>query len=133
MIGLMVPVRLVVASFASVVAVAGSVGARAAPPPSRYPIDLDTAVSKAYPRTFAGIERSCTVWLNGGRDEYALTQVSLRGGGTDTAGFQFINTAGWFNMWRSHAATAAVPKPQRAVVSRLVRQLSAKCGARWTP
>ena len=105
----------------------------AAPPPSRYPLDLDTAIAKAYPGTFAGIQRSCTVWLNGGRDEYALATVSLSGGRTDLAGFQFINTAGWFNMWRLHAATAGVPKTQRATVAGLVRDVAAKCSARWTP
>jgi len=105
----------------------------AAQPPSRYPLDLDTAIAKAYPGTFAGIERSCTVWLSSGRDEYALAAVSIRGGHTDIAGFQFINTAGWFNMWRSHATTVGVPTTQRATVARLVRDLSAKCSARWTP
>jgi hypothetical protein len=111
--------------------VAGPGGA--ARPPSRYPLDLDTAIAKAYPRTFAGIERSCTVWLANGRDEYALAVVSLRGGRTDVAGLQFVNTAGWFAMWRSHAPTAGVPKAQRATVTRLVREVAATCGARWTP
>jgi len=106
---------------------------QAAQPPSHYPLDLDTAIAKAYPGTFAGIQRSCTVWLNGGRDEYALATVSLRGGRSDLAGFQFINTAGWFNMWRSHAATSGVPTTQRATVTGLVREASAKCSARWTP
>lgn len=105
----------------------------AARPPSRYPLDLDTAIARAYPGTFAGIQRSCTVWLNGGRDEYALAAVSLRDGRTDIAGFQFVNTAGWFNMWRSHAATAGVPTTQQATVARLVRRLSARCSARWSP
>jgi hypothetical protein len=115
----------------SLLVVPGS--SRAAQPPSRYPLDLDTAIAKAYPGTFAGIQRSCTVWLNGGRDEYALAAVSLRGGRSDIAGFQFINTAGWFNMWRLHATTAGVPTTQRATVARLIRDVSAKCNARWTP
>ena len=106
---------------------------RAAPPPSHYPLELDVAIGNAYTGKLAGIQRSCTVWLNGGRDEYALAVVLVRGGHTDLAGFQFINTAGWFNMWRSHAATAGVPAGQRASVARLVRELATRCGARWTP
>jgi hypothetical protein len=107
--------------------------ARGAQPPSHYPLDLDTAIAKAYPGTFAGIQRSCTVWLSGGRDEYALAEVTLRGGRGDTAGLQFINTAGWFDMWRLHKPTAAVPAEQRPTVTRLVRQIAARCAARWTP
>jgi hypothetical protein len=125
--------RLTAAFVACLVLLFAARGAQAAESSSRYPLDLDTAVSRAYPGPFAGIERSCVVWLNGGRDEYALAQVSLRGGGTDTAGFQFINTAGWFNMWRAHTATTAVPKPQRPVVSALVRRLATKCAVRWAP
>ncbi len=108
-------------------------GAGAAQPPSRYPLDLDTAIAKAYPGTFAGIQRSCTVWLNGGRDEYALATVTLKKGRVGTAGFQFINTAGWFNMWRAHAPTAAVPSGQKATVARIVHETAARCGAPWSP
>lgn len=127
--------RLLSPAAAVAVALLLGVGAAqgAGQPPSRYPLDLDTAAAKAYPGTFAGIRRSCTVWLNNGRDEYALAAVSLRGGRGDTAGFQFVNTVGWFTMWRSHAATAAVPRTQRAAVARLVRLVAAKCGAHWTP
>ena len=125
------PCALSLLVLAVALVLAGAAGA--APPPSRYPLDLDTAIAKAYPSTFAGIQRSCTVWLNGGRDEYALATVTLKSGHTDTAGFQFINTAGWFAMWRSHAPTTAVPSNERATVSRIVRQLAAKCHARWTP
>jgi len=73
------------------------------------------------------------VWLNGGRDEYALAAVTLRGGRSDVGGFHFINTAGWFDMCRDHAPTARVPAGQRSTMMRLVRQLATKCGARWTP
>jgi hypothetical protein len=112
----------------------GLVGAAAAaPPPSRYPLDLDTAIAKAYPATFAGIQRSCTVWRNGGRDEYALATVTLKNGHVGTAGFQFINTAGWFTMWRAHAPTTAVPSGQKATVTRIVHDIAARCGARWSP
>lgn len=107
--------------------------ATAAPPPSRYPLDLDVAIGKAYPGTLSGIRRSCTVWLNGGRDEYALAAVTLHGGAKDVAGFQFINTAGWFTMWRHHAPTAAVPAGQKAAVGRIVRLVAARCGTRWAP
>jgi hypothetical protein len=109
------------------------VGAGAAQPPSRYPLDLNTAIGKAYTGKLSGIQRSCTVWLNGGRDEYALAAVTLHGGSRDVAGFQFINTAGWFDMWRFHAPTAAVPSSQKATVARIVRQLAARCGAQWAP
>lgn len=109
------------------------VGAAAAQPPSRYPLDLDVAVGNAYPGKLTGLQRTCTVWLNGGRDEYALAAVTLKGGVKAVAGFQFINTAGWFDMWRSHAPTAAVPASQKATVARIVRQLAARCGARWSP
>ena len=109
------------------------VGAGGAASPSRYPLDLTTAVGNAYSGKLTGIERTCTVWLNGGRDEYALAAVTLRGGRSDTGGFQFINTAGWFDMWRYHAPTAGVPAAQRSTVKQLVSQLAGKCGARWTP
>ena len=108
-------------------------GAGRAAPPSRYPLDLDVAIGKAYGNRLTGIQRSCTVWLNAGRDEYALAAVTLRGGRRDVAGFQFINTAGWFDMWRFHEPTAAVPTDERATVKRLVRQVAATCAARWTP
>ena len=109
------------------------VSAGAAQPPSRYPLDLNVAIAKAYAGRLTGIERSCTVWFNGGRDEYALAAVTLNGGRKDVAGFQFINTAGWFDMWRFHAPTAAVPSTQKATVTRIVYQLAARCGTRWVP
>jgi hypothetical protein len=109
------------------------VGRGAQPPPSHYPLDLDVAIGKAYGSKLTGIQRSCTVWLDGGRDQYALAVVTVRGGRRDVAGFQFINTAGWFNMWRSHAPTVAVPTAQRSVVARLVRQVAADCHSPWTP
>jgi len=108
-------------------------GVGVAATPSRYPLDLSTAVANAYGGKLAGIQRSYRVWLNGGRDEYALAAVTLRGGRSDVDGFQFINTAGWFDMWRDHAQTARVPAGQRSTMMRLVRQLATKCGARWTP
>ncbi len=114
-------------------ALLGAGAVRAAQPPSRYPLDLDVAVGKAYAGRLTGIRRTCTVWLNNGRDEYALAAVTLRGGRLDVGGFQFINTAGWFNMWRFHAATPGVPAGQRTFVAHLVRQLAATCAARWTP
>ena len=101
--------------------------------PSPYPLDLSTAIGNAYSGKLTGIDRSCTVWLNGGRDEYALAAVTIRGGHSDVGGFQFINTAGWFNMWRYHAPTAGVPTGQRVTVTRLMRQIATKCAARWTP
>jgi hypothetical protein len=107
--------------------------ARAAAPPSRYPLDLDVAIGNAYAGKLAAIQRSCTVWLNGGRDEYALAAVVLRDGRHDTAGFHLVNTAGWFTMWRYHAPTAGVPAAGRASVTRLVRDLAARCASRWTP
>ena len=107
-------------------------GGRAARP-SPYPLDLNVAIRKAYGRQLTGIQRSCTVWLNGRRDEYALAAVTLRGGRRDVGGFQFINTAGWFDMWRFHKPTAGVPTNGRTTVTRLVRNLAADCEARWTP
>jgi hypothetical protein len=112
-------------------ALIGGIG-RAAPP-SRYPLDLDVAIGKAYGSSLSGIVRSCTVWLNGGRDEYALADVKLTGGRRDVGALQFINTAGWFDMWRFHKATAAVPAGARATVAKLVRELATRCTARWTP
>ena len=101
--------------------------------PSPYPLDLSTAIGSAYAGKLTGIERSCTVWLNGGRDEYALATVTLGGGSSDVGGFQFINTAGWFDMWRYHAPTAGVPAGQRATVTRLVHQIATRCAVRWAP
>jgi hypothetical protein len=120
-----------VAVFVAAAALFGGIG-RAAPP-SRYPLDLDVAIGKAYGSSLSGIERSCTVWLNGGRDQYALAAVKLDSGHRDVGGFQFINTAGWFDMWRFHKPTAAVPIGARASVTKLVRQLATRCAARWTP
>lgn len=122
--------------FATAVVVAAAAllgGIGQAAPPSRYPLDLDVAIGKAYGAGLSGIGRSCTVWLNGGRDEYALADVTLRNGGRDVGGFQFINTAGWFDMWRFHKPTAAVPAGARATVTSLVRQLATKCATRWAP
>lgn len=122
---------LAVAVFVAAAALFG--GMARAGPPSRYPLDLHVAIGKAYGSSLSGIERSCTVWLNGGRDEYALAAVALHGGRHDVASFQFINTAGWFTMWRFHKPTAAVPIGMRATVTKLVRQLATRCAARWTP
>jgi hypothetical protein len=59
--------------------------------------------------------------------------VTLKNDHVATAGFQFINTAGWFTMWRSHAPTAAVPSGQKATVARIVHEIAARCGVRWSP
>ena len=131
--------RLLVASAAFVLVVvglsagSGRTGVGNAAPPSRYPLDLSVAIGKAYGGRLAGVERSCTVWLDGGREEYALAAVTLKGGRHDTGGFQFINTAGWFDMWRFHKPTAAVPADERGTVTKLVRQLATTCATRWTP
>lgn len=124
-------VPLILLTIASPASLAGAV--HAARPPSRYPLDLDVAIGNAYAGELTGIQRSCTVWLAGGRDEYALAAVTLRGGRTDVGGFQFINTAGWFSMWRFHAPTAGVPSETRPSVTRLVRTIAARCGAPWRP
>lgn len=68
------------------------VRAGAAQPPSRYPLDLNVAIAKAYAGKLTGIERSCTVWFNGGRDEYVLVAVTVDGGRKDVAGFQCRDT-----------------------------------------
>jgi hypothetical protein len=77
------------------------------------------------------IQRTCTVTL--GRELLAVAAVSLRGGRTDVAGFQFINTAGWFNMWKAHAPTAGVPASLRPSVAKQMRRIAAACEARWSP
>lgn len=117
----------------AILAALGSAGAVRAAPPSHYPLDLDVAVGDAYKGTLTGIDRTCTVWLSGGREEYALAAVTLRGGRRDVAAFQFINTAGWFDMWRRHAPTAGVPASQRARVRSLVQRIAVACGAKWLP
>ena len=74
--------------FATAVVVAAAAllgGIGRAAPPSRYPLDLDVAIGKAYGAGLSGIGRSCTVWLNGGRDEYALADVTLRNGAAMSA------------------------------------------------
>jgi hypothetical protein len=120
-----------VAVLLAVALLLGGIG-RAAPP-ARYPLDLSVAVGEAYAGQLAGVERTCTVWLAGGRDEYALTEVTVKDGRHDTGGFQFINTAGWFAMWRFHKPTSGVPTAERATVIRLVRQIGVRCAAHWTP
>lgn len=123
-----IPLTLLVLVGAAIITGGAAYGAA----PSRYPLDLDTAVAKAYGTRVSSIDRSCTVWLNG-RDEYALASMTLRGGSRDVGGLQFINTAGWFDMWRFHKPTAGVPADARASVMRIVHQVAARCGLPWTP
>jgi hypothetical protein len=95
-----------------------------------YPTDLNTAVMQAYP-DLTLIRRTCEVTLNNGRSLGALAVVTLRGGARDLGGFDFINTAGWFNMWRYGRTTRGVPRTQVANVKQEIRTLKAACGARW--
>lgn len=95
-----------------------------------YPADLNDAVARAYPNLRL-IGRTCEVSSDQGRSLEAVAAVMLRGGRHDLAGFQFINTAGWFNMWRQGAPTPAVPESRRAIVTGDIRRLKVACAKPW--
>jgi len=48
-------------------------------------------------------------------------------GKASTLALQFINTNGWFAMWKDGKVLPAVPKSQRQNVVKIVNKLRAKC------
>jgi hypothetical protein len=97
-----------------------------------YPLDLSTAARLAYGTQFGSITRTCEVFVSS-RDLEALAVVRLSTGRQDVAAFQFIDTAGWMNTWRLHAAAPGLDPGMRTGLSRRVRHLAAACSARWKP
>jgi hypothetical protein len=88
-----------------------------------YPLKLGVAVQKAYSPVHVHIEKQCRVSLTG-NDSYALVNVTTPTGRHSEVAFQFINTAGWFAMWKDGRAL----RPAKiTVVAPLVAKLKSKC------
>lgn len=88
---------------------------------ARYPLSLEAAIVKAYAPGVPTILASCTTSTDG-RDEFAIADVRIDGRRSQAA-FQFVNTAGWYRMWRDGRAfgDAAVIRPAlRAIRLRCV-------------
>jgi hypothetical protein len=94
-------------------------------PALSYPPTIAGAVKQAYAPKHVKITASCK--KNFGRHLYALVAVTLPNGKASTLALQFINTAGWFAMWKDNKVLPAVPKGQRAPVRSAVNTLRSKC------
>lgn len=95
----------------------------ALPASVHYPLKLSVAVQKAYAPK---INETCKKTF--GNQLYALVAVKIVSTGTaSTLALQFINTNGWFAMWKDGKVLPAVPKSQRENVVKIVNKLRAKC------
>jgi hypothetical protein len=103
------------------------VAASAAAASSLYPLNLRVAVAKEYAPTKVTVASTCQRTYDG-KDVYALVSVKKPGGRHSKSAFRFINTAGWFAMWRDGRPTAGVPGDQHARVRQLVARLEKTCG-----
>ena len=98
----------------------------ALPASARYPLKLSVAVAKAYAPKKVKINDKCKKTF--GNQLYALVAVKIvKTGKASTLALQFINTNGWFAMWRDNKVLPAVPKNQRQNVVKIVNKLRAKC------
>jgi hypothetical protein len=95
-------------------------------PAAGYPAKLSVAVHKAYAPKKITINDRCKKTF--GNQLYALVAVKIVSTGkASTLALQFINTNGWFAMWRDNKVLPAVPKNQRDNVVKIVNKLRAKC------
>jgi hypothetical protein len=94
-------------------------------PAMAYPLTIGGAAKQAYAPKRVEITRTCKKTF--GRHLYALVAVSLSNGKASLLALQFINTAGWFAMWKDNKVLPAVPKSQRASVRSDVNKLRSKC------
>ena len=69
-------------------------------PAMAYPLTIAGAVKQAYAPKHVKITASCKKGF--GRHLYALVGVTLPNGKASTLALQFINTAGWFAMWKDN-------------------------------
>ena len=104
---------------------AGSVAAS-----SGYPMTVKGAVATLYAPEKVRLVRVCkqTLFSADGDAYYALAWVRRASGKRSQAAFQFINTAGWFAMWRDGRPTTGVPIRMRRRVQRTVVRLRSECG-----
>ncbi len=98
----------------------------ATPALATYPKTLSLAVKKAYAPQKVKMNGPCKKTI--GNQLYALVPVTyVKSGKASTVAFQFINTAGWFAMWKDGKVLPAVAKNQRAKVRTTVNTLRARC------
>ena len=94
-------------------------------PAMGYPLTIAGAVKQAHGPRHVKITTSCK--KDFGRHLYALVAVKLPNGKASTLALQFINTAGWFAMWKDDKVLSGVPASERAAVRSDVSTLQAKC------
>ncbi len=89
------------------------------------PVRADLAApTLTFRRRGANVERPTLL----GNQLYALVAVRIVSTGkASTLALQFINTNGWFAMWKDGKVLPAVPKSQRQNVVKIVNKLRAKC------
>jgi len=98
----------------------------AAPALARYPRVLSVAIAKAYAPRKVHTNEFCHKTIR--NQVYVLVAVNyVKSGKASTLALQFINTGGWFAMWKDGKVLPAVPKRQRAHVRALVKNLRAQC------
>jgi hypothetical protein len=94
-------------------------------PAMGYPLTIAGAARQAYGPGHVKITTSCK--KDFGRHLYALVAVKLPNGKASTLALQFINTAGWFAMWKDNKVQSGVPASERAAVRSAVSTLQARC------
>jgi hypothetical protein len=94
-------------------------------PAMGYPLTIAGAVKQAYGSRHVKITTICKKDFE--RHLYALVAVKLPNGKTSTLALQFINTAGWFAMWKDNKVLPGVPASERAAVRSDMNTLRAKC------
>jgi hypothetical protein len=94
-------------------------------PAMGYPLTVAGAVKQAYGPRHVKITTTCKKDFGG--HLYALVAVKLPNGKASTLALQFINTAGWFAMWKDNKVLFGVPARERAAVRSAVTTLRAKC------
>lgn len=91
-----------------------------------YPLSLTTAVRQAFRPNHVAIRRACE-FSYGTRELYAFARVRRDNGTPGVAAFQFINTAGWFLMWKDGKVQRSVPSSFSSSVRRKAAQMGARC------
>jgi len=93
---------------------------------ARYPRVLSDAIAKAYAPRKVHTNSFCYQHIH--NRLYVLADVNYVS--NDKAGsvaFQWIETNGWFAMWRDGKVLPAVPKSERAHVRALMKTLHREC------
>jgi hypothetical protein len=93
---------------------------------ARYPRVLAAAITKAYAPRKVHTTQFCYKHID--NRLYVLASVTyLSNDKPSSVAFQWIETNGWFAMWKAGKVLPGVPKQERAHVRALVKNLRAQC------